>query len=401
MCQILRRIVVIGACSTIALVFGERPAAAQQPKTVSDVLSFLLTNTSEFISTGDFVHDQQAAAATRDTISGFLLLELATLPISSSPGGFTYRLNPTLGTVERASDSFGPFFVERSLTAGAHQISFGLTFQNANFTTIDGRSLTDGTLVATASKFRTESQPFDVDSLSLTISAKTYAFLADVGVTDRFDLGVAVPVVTLNLNGSLTDTYRGQLYRKSIGSASATGPGDVGVRAKYNVFASGGSGISVAAEARLPTGDEKNLLGAGKAAFRPLLIGSYDQGTVAAHVDLGYTLGGLSNELDYNGAVTVAGTPRLTIVGELIGRHVAKLGTLGTTTAPNPTSAGVDTIRLTQVGQGAERVAALGGFKWNLVGTWLLSAYILRPVTSTGLNAQWVPSLTLDYSFGR
>src|SRR5712692_9442937 len=79
-----------------------RPAAGQQ--SVTDVLSFLLTNRS--IQTKDFQQDEQAAAATRDTISALLLIELATLPISSSASGFTYRLNPALGTFERSSDSF-------------------------------------------------------------------------------------------------------------------------------------------------------------------------------------------------------------------------------------------------------------------------------------------------------
>src|SRR6188508_1851023 len=98
----------------LALVASATPAAAQQ--TVSEVLSFLLTNRS--IPTGDFVQDAQAAAATRDTISTFLLLERATLPVTSSASAFTYRFDTTLGTVVRSSDSFGPFLVERSLTSG-------------------------------------------------------------------------------------------------------------------------------------------------------------------------------------------------------------------------------------------------------------------------------------------
>src|SRR5262245_47954440 len=95
-----------------------RPASAQ---TLNDVLSFLLTNRS--IQTDDVVRDQAAAAATRDAISRFVVNELGTLPVSSSSGGFTYRLEPELGTTLRSSNSFGPFFTERSLTAGAHQIS--------------------------------------------------------------------------------------------------------------------------------------------------------------------------------------------------------------------------------------------------------------------------------------
>src|SRR5688500_9871885 len=104
------------AAAVLLLLTLIAPASAAAQETISDVLSFLVTNRS--IPTDDFVRDEQAAAATRDTISGFLLMEQATLPISSSAGGFTYRLNPGLGTVMRSSDSFGPFFTERSLTAG-------------------------------------------------------------------------------------------------------------------------------------------------------------------------------------------------------------------------------------------------------------------------------------------
>src|SRR5512144_2760390 len=97
---------------------GVRAASAQQ--TLSDVLTFLVTNRS--IATDDFVRDEQAALATRDAISNLLVLELATLP-SSSTAGFTYRMDPTLGTVIRSSDSFGPLFTERALMPGRNQAS--------------------------------------------------------------------------------------------------------------------------------------------------------------------------------------------------------------------------------------------------------------------------------------
>src|SRR6185295_4331086 len=98
------------------LVFGVSTNQAHAQQTTLDVLSFLLTNRT--IITGDFDRDAQASAATRDTIATFLVQELATLPVSTSSGGFTYRLDRQLGTVLRTSDSFGPFYTERSLTAG-------------------------------------------------------------------------------------------------------------------------------------------------------------------------------------------------------------------------------------------------------------------------------------------
>ena len=166
---------------TLALVTAE-PVSAQQ--TVSEVLSFLLTNRS--IPTGDFVQDQRAAVATRDTMSAFLLVELSRLPVTSSASAFAYRFDQSLGTVVRASDSFGPFLVERSRTSGFLRGSIAVGVQHAAFDRIDGRSLGDGTLVATASRLRGDAQPFDVEALSLDMRTNTTTLLGNIGVSGDY-----------------------------------------------------------------------------------------------------------------------------------------------------------------------------------------------------------------------
>src|SRR5262249_55900856 len=117
---------------------GTQSAAAQS---VSEVLTFLMTNQS--VSTGNRAEDRAAALATSATISRALLANLATLPVTASSGGFVYRMNPALGTVERVTQSFGPFFVERALTAGDRQVSLGVTFQQLHLTLLDGHDLRD------------------------------------------------------------------------------------------------------------------------------------------------------------------------------------------------------------------------------------------------------------------
>src|SRR5262245_42335728 len=173
------------------------PASAQQ--TTVDVLSFLLTNRT--IITGDFDRDAQASATTRDTIATFLTQELATLPVSSSSGGFTYRLDNSLGTVIRSSDSFGPFYTERSLTAGQGRASFGIGYQSTLYQSIDGRNLRDGTLVSTAAILRGDSQPFDVETVSLRIRTDAMTVTGTYGITDRLDVSAALPSGRLNLRG--------------------------------------------------------------------------------------------------------------------------------------------------------------------------------------------------------
>src|ERR1700742_4320870 len=80
-------------------------AAAAPAQTVSDVLTFLVTNQS--VATGSVERDREAAQATSVTISRALAANLATLPVASSSASFVYHLNPELGTVERATQTFG------------------------------------------------------------------------------------------------------------------------------------------------------------------------------------------------------------------------------------------------------------------------------------------------------
>jgi hypothetical protein len=370
------------------------PAAAQQ--SMSDVLSFLVTNRT--IPTDDFVRDEQAAIATRDTISKLLVLELSWLP-SSSGGGFTYRLDPALGTVIRSSDSFGPLFTQRSLVSGQGRASFGVSYSSTNFEHIDGRSLRDGTLVSTASVFRGEAVPFDIETVSLQIRSDTMTLNGTVGITDRFDVSAGIPFVRVTLQGERIDTYRGRQLLQATGSASASGLGDVILRGRYNVLLVGASGVAVGGEVRLPTGREEDLLGAGRASVTPRFVGSYEHDRVGLHGEVGYTFGGVSEALNYAGAVTAVAAPRLTLVGELLGRRLNGVGRLEETTLPHPRLAGVDTIRLTSSGETADRLVAVAGFKWNVATTWLLTANVLRPLTDVGLNADWVPSVTFDYWF--
>jgi hypothetical protein len=371
-------------------------SAAEAQQSITDVLSFLFTNRT--IPTDDFVRDEQAALATRDTISKLVVLELATLP-SSSGGGFTYRLDPALGTVIRASDSFGPLFTERSLLAGQGRASFGMSFSSMSFDNIDGRSLRDGTLVSTASVFRGDTVPFDIETVSLRVRTDTVTFNGTVGITDRLDVSAGIPFIRLNLEGERVDTYRGQQLLQATGSASASGLGDVILRARYNVYRVGASGMAVGVETRLPTGREEDLLGAGSVSYTPRFIGSYEDDRVGIHGELGYTFRGVSEALTYAGAVTAVAAPRVTLVGELLGRRLRAVGRLAETTLPHPRLAGVDTIRLTSSDETADRLLLVAGFKWNVASTWLLTANVLRPLTDVGLNASWVPSVTFDYWF--
>jgi hypothetical protein len=389
------RSIAASALGAAVVLCAPRAALAQQ--TLGDVLSFLLTNRS--IPTDDFVQDARAAAAMRDAMTQFLLAELTTLPISSPSAGFTYRLDPTLGASVRSTETFGPFFTQRSLTVGRRQVSFGVGYEHADYHDIDGRNLRDGSLVATASRLTVEPDPFDVETLTLHLRTQTTTLTANVGLTDRLDVGAAVPFVRLTLDGTRVDTYRGARLVQAAALAAASGPGDVVVRASYNVLRLGATGLSAGAEVRLPTGDRDNLLGSGDLTITPRAIGSFEYGRVGVHGNLGITAGGSARETSYAAAVTLAGTERLTLVGEVVGRRRASGGRLVETIEPHPTLAGVETIRLSSTAAASTRAVVVAGFRWNVASRLLFSVSVVRPLTSNGLTAVWTPTAMFDYAF--
>lgn len=383
------------AAAAVLLLAVSVPTAAQS---VSSALAFLIT--TQAVDTGDAARDRAAAQATSDTLARALVSSLATLPLASSSSGFSYRFNPLLGTVERTSDTFGPFYVERALTGGAGRTSVAMTWQYAAFSRIDGMPLEDGTLVTTSNRFTDEAQAFDVETLALRVRANTLTLSGAYGVTDRLDVGAAVPLMTLSLEGTRADTYRGTRYQQATASASATHLGDITLTAKYNLVAGTWGGVSVGADVRLPTGAAEDLLGAGQTGGRVFGVISAGSSVLSGHVNVGIDRGGVSNGFDVSGAAVVAATPRLTLSGELLVRRFDDIGRIAQDLEPHPTIPGVQTLRLVPLGSSTTFTAA-AGVKWNIAATWLLRVNVLVPVNDTGLTSRVVPSIALEYRFAR
>src|SRR5918993_983106 len=116
---------------------------------VSDIVGFLMTN--QAVPTDDLERDRAASEAAADVLRRALLVSLTSVPITTSSGGFVYRLNPELGTVERATESFGGFFVERAFSPGNGRAAFGISATTSSFEKLDNQSRRDGRQVPAAS----------------------------------------------------------------------------------------------------------------------------------------------------------------------------------------------------------------------------------------------------------
>ena len=380
----------------LSLVFVLSGRAAAQG-TVSDVIGFLVTN--QAVPTGDFQKDRAAAEAARAAIAQALLLDLTSMPLATASSGFLYRLNPELGTVERATESFGAFFVERALTPGNSHASFGVSTSTTSFNRFDGRSLRDGALVTIANKFRDEALPFDTESLILHLRSSMMTMFGSVGIGNRIEIGAAVPLVQLTLDGQRVNIYRGSTLIQASGNATASGLADIAVRGKVNLLAMRAGGLAVAGEVRLPTGDETNLLGTGKTSLRIMGIGSVERGSFALHGNAAILTGGISSEYDFGGAVSIAVDPRVTISGETLVRKVTELHGLDLVSAPHPTLVGVDTFRLAPALAAETLAGIVTGVKWNATHTLVIGGHLTWSLTRGGLTAPVTPTLALEYAF--
>src|SRR5918996_408442 len=117
------------------------PSIAAAQSVASGLANLLTEQTSP---PPGYVRDRAAAEATFATVAALFQVELSSLPIVSSSGGFVYKFNRTLGTVERASDSFGPFFTERAVRNGKENLSISAAFDFSNFASLQGADLGEG-----------------------------------------------------------------------------------------------------------------------------------------------------------------------------------------------------------------------------------------------------------------
>lgn len=371
-----------------------RPAWSQP---LGQQLASLLTTQAATLPDG--TQDAAAAEQTFNAVAGLLSVELTNLPAASSSGGFVYRLNPTLGAVERASQSFGPFFTERATRIGARQFAMGLAYQTASFSTLQGADLTAGTFPTNAVRLAGTNTPFNVDTLRLDLDVRSVTGLARYGVSDALEVGVQVPIVNVRFTGVRVNSTLGQTTFQTSGSGSASGLGDMALTARYRVHETRGAGIALGTDLKMPTGRSEDLLGSGSMAVRTLIIGSIENGRWTAHANGGVGAGGASNELFWGGAVTFEAAPRVTLVGELFGRRLQELHELTDVYQAPSQLSGVETMRWVAEEGGVSTSYAVMGAKWNVGGTMVLNANLLLRLTDAGLRARVTPSISMDYAF--
>jgi hypothetical protein len=393
-----------------------------------------LSHAAHFVSQTD-------ARESLQQINQSLASQLGSFPLGSSSAGFAFSFDPALGVFNRSTESFGPTFAERPFTAGKGKFSFGVNYQRATYDRLDGQELRDGDLQLQLvhQDINQDGRLFDpwfegdlvAANLSIDLVNETTVLYANYGVSDRFDLSLAIPYVHIDLDAAIDtridrvassvdpfvvhvfdDGRDEHTYRES---GSASGIGDLVVRGKYNLTRGASWSFAGAFDLRLPTGDDNDLLGSGATQIKPYLIGAYLGGArFSPRASLGYTfssggadfIGELPDEINYTAGFDAVLHPRVTLSADFLGRRlldanriVLREGTytyrLRTDPTPQTTTRVATAIERSDVNV----LLGVAGLKINPVGRLLIVASALIGLGDGGLQDTFTPVVGLEYDF--
>ncbi len=333
---------------------------------------------------------------------------------SSSVTGFTFDMDR--GSPVRTTESLGPLLTERATTLGARKLDMTLTYTRLNFTKLQGKDLDNLELVflrddANGNGIRDTSGPFSFESdiirasLKVDLSQDIVAFIATYGFTSVWDVGLVVPFTHVRLvarasaaildqfgNPGGTEIGNLPIHRfgpnstppDASGGGEETGLGDIILRTKYNFLRNSGGltpDLAFLFEVKLPTGDEKRLLGTGGTNLAGLLIASKTYGRwFTPHVNVGYEID--TKDLEQNTIRYALGfdarlLSELSFDADVIGHQ-----------KPEGNGTGDHTVDLSL------------GVKWNPLNSLIFRANVQIPLDkNSGLRADFIPTVGVEYLF--
>jgi hypothetical protein len=343
-------------------------------------------------------------------------LEVATVPLGTSTGGFTFEYDPLLKTYRRATQSFGPAFAQRALMTGRGKFSIGANWLHADYDSLGGYDLKDGSFQP-AKNIKASQFPFSITSATearIRMASDTVVSFVQVGITDRLDVGAVIPwvEVSLSLDGAYLGVNGDPLPPSfapvvSAPKTSAAGVGDAGLYAKYKLVKGIDGGLAGSVEVRLPTGDKNDLRGLG--ITRTLVSAIWSKGgRVSPHANIGYEFWSEDVPLIVDGSVAARdqlkyavgaefnASPRFTALVDLVGSSVREGGKIG---YQSFTVAGGTADILVALPQGINTVTVAPGIKWNAWRNLLFTGSVLASLSDDGLRARWIPVVGVDFSF--
>ena len=359
-----------------------------------------------------------------DFITGAIGVNVANIPVPATSGGATFHF--VNGEPVKTSVSAGPFIGERAQTLGRGRVLVGASVTSIKFTTLRGVRLSDMRFDFTHQDevpLGLGNPDFENDVIRTRTSLDVHLTVTSVyltyGLADAVDVGISVPLVNTSLGGrsvaqidpfgpnplhyfggTTTDPI---LRATAVTEGSATGVGDVTVRAKVNLNQTPLAGLSLLADVHLPTGSEEDLLGSGNMSMRGLGIFSSRIGGFSPHVNLGYLH--RSGERENSAAVATLGfdqllAPWATFAFDLLTEQQVGDSKLTVPTEITFTSPFVRTVPATTIPNSRDHITNVSlGFKFTTSRSLTVLTNAIIPASRGGMRPDATWTVGLEYGF--
>lgn len=295
--------------SIIAAVIAASPAhvLAQTSNTtgnLQDLVSDLYGGNGITLDPTIVFHTAHFAAGSKaalNNLSSVISASIGPASFNSTVSAISFDIEE--GVPVRSQESLGPLLAERASTIGKSHLNIGVSYTNVNYKRLNGARLSQLQLVLDhEQQFNVPYEQDDIVlNLDLRLTQQIFAFIGTYGVTNNLDIGLVVPLIKIDgrvrsvativdKGGMGIHQFGGSVNPVSVNQQSATGVGDLILRAKY-VFTKGSDKVidfGALLQASLATGDEKDLLGAGSSSIYLGGIVSANLGKINPHLNFGY-----------------------------------------------------------------------------------------------------------------
>lgn len=385
-------------------------------------------------------HFIPSAAGQNGSLIGFLIDAISgnvsNLPVGATSGGATFRFEG--GVPIKTSTSAGPIFAERSQTMGRGRALIGMSRSSLHFNSLRGVPMSNIDLFFThqnvdfdgcsalsggdCKKMGIPNLENDIMQfrLNLDLNVDVTSVYATFGLFDNLDIGVVLPFVRARLHGqsdaqiipfggpSAAHFFSGTPTEPLLSASrsvdgTASGLGDVAVRAKLLVREAARASFAVLGQARFATGDENDLLGSGAFDARGLAIITGKLGSFSPHGNVGYLY--RSGASRNSAVLATGGFDHLIADGVTLAADLVSELQVGRSKLVLPPPVHYDApFRRTVVPTGVpdtrdNAVNGSFGFKFITPGAFTVVTNALIPLNRDGLRSNMILTGALEYSF--
>jgi hypothetical protein len=351
-----------------------------------------------------------------DTVVPVLIRSVARaadFPTAATGPDFAYEIGPGALGFERSPQPLNPVLVETAQTVGRNVLQIGGALLWSEFNRLNGGLLentrSDFTVAGETPEQGPTAFPGALTFDDFTIQNTVLSGFLTYGITDRWDVGLVVPIVYTVLDASgarhvRIDDQNVLLDRFEIDD-DKLGVGDLLARTKYVYRPIPGLNVASTLALRIPSGNPDDFQGTGQTTVTPGIIATHIRDRVAFSASAGMDITPDDLELSairYGAAMSVRLLTYASLVTEITGRSTVTDDTFridGTrfVTRKDGTIALVDFVTGTL--PRADVVSGSVGFKGRILPGVVGFVSLIFPLTKDGVTAPLTPIGGIEIPF--